>query len=487
MSETLRVEAALSGRLEAIPLFDLCQFLMLNRRTGTLVVRNQDETVRIYFEDGAILDIMDHHLRHGEGILLGAVQWPTGTFTFDPTPTGADRRIGASTEAILLEAARRIDEARAQAGEETRGPTQETSFREKQTIAGELPEVFRRAIEPGSHKGQTHHDPLDVILRDLASARGTLLLRDGAGILRSREGIRAYPAGITAEELLTRLGLPAPVAGEARNHRIERSAGWFHLRSRRSGGGLQVLLAFLSSEIASAEELGLDATALSVLLEHEGGLTLWTGMPHGYRSTALAGWIGGVQTRGPILWLEESPRIAWEDLPGLSRHVGSPLDGESTAGLLEWNPEILVIDSLRMPAVAGAALEAAETGISVVVVGTGLTLWEGIGGFSRSLHRCGVLEAESRLARVLNGWVGLLPVREAGLGPPLVAAQIVRNDSSLAATLARGASDLELREWSANKEMHRSWPEELDRLEREGRIDGDLGVRVRQDLAGLRP
>jgi hypothetical protein len=485
MSETVRTEAALTGRLEAIPLFDLCQFLMLNRRTGTLAVRNNDNTVRIYFEEGAILDIMDDALRRGERILLGAVQWPTGSFTFDPTPTGAERRIEASTEAILLEAARLIDEARAQAGESGRGPTQETSFREKQTVADELPDVFRRAIEPVGHRSAMPHDPLDELLRDLALVRGTLIMRDGTAILRSREGTRAYPTPMRAEDLLERLGLPAPDAGEARNHRFERPAGWFHVRTRRPAGSQQVLLAFLTSELPSADELGLDPEALSSLLEHEGGLVLWTGLPHGYRSTALAGWLGNAKTRGPVLWLEEAPRIAWEDVPGLCRHVGSPLDGEAMAGLMEWNPEIIVIDSLRSPHTAGAALEMVEAGVTVLAVAPGLTLREGVGGFLRSLNRCGLLDADSRLARALSGWVGILPVREEGLGPPLVAAQIVRNDSSLAAIIARGATDHDLREWSAGRTVHRSWLEELDRLEQAGRIDEVIRTRIRQDLSGL--
>ncbi len=485
MTETVRTEAALAGRLEAIPLFDLCQFLMLNRRTGTLTVRNHDNAVRIYFEDGAILDIMDDALRRGERILLGAVQWPTGTFTFDPTPTGAERRIEASTEAILLEAARLIDEARALAGDEIQGPTQESTFREKQSIADELPEVFRRAIEPAGQKAAALHDPLDEMLRDLALVRGTLVMRDGTSILCSREEVRSYHVRMSTEDVLARLRLPVPEPGEARNHRFERPAGWFHLRSRRPGGGLQVLLSSLSSELPSSEELGLDANALSILLEQGRGLILWTGLPHGYRSTALAGWLGNAKTRGPILWLEESPRVAWEDVPGLSRHVGSPLDGEAAAGLMEWNPEIIVIDSVRMPSVAAAALELAEAGISVVGVTSGLTLRECVGSFLRSLYRCSVLDAEARLARVLTGWVGLLPVREAGLGPPLVATQIVRGDPSLAAIIARGATDHDLREWSAGTAMHRSWTDELDRLEATGRIDGETRSRIRQDLSGL--
>ncbi|MDM7914107.1 MAG: DUF4388 domain-containing protein [Candidatus Eisenbacteria bacterium] len=160
--------AALSGKLEAIPLFDVCQFLLLNRRTGTLSVRHGDRTIRVFFEEGSILDIADEGLRTGEKLLLTAVQWTRGTFAFDPTPPGIERRITESTEAILLEAARTIDEQRAREGTQGEGPGQETVFRERQIFAGELAEAFKAAVSGGSRL-HGREDPVESLLGELAA------------------------------------------------------------------------------------------------------------------------------------------------------------------------------------------------------------------------------------------------------------------------------------------------------------------------------
>ncbi len=141
--------AALSGRLSAVSLFDLCQFLMLNRKTGTLEVRSDSGGLQLTFQEGQLMNASDGTLRDAEGVVFRALQWPAGTFEFNPGPVPPERRIEASTENILLESARRIDEMRASgetgdAGEpET---TREAAFRETQQRAEALSEAFRTAV-----------------------------------------------------------------------------------------------------------------------------------------------------------------------------------------------------------------------------------------------------------------------------------------------------------------------------------------------------
>jgi hypothetical protein len=109
-------DAALSGRLAAISLFDLCQFLMLNRKTGTLTVRSPAGTAYFTFQEGQLLTALNEALRDGDEVVMQAVQWTEGTFEFAAGPVPPDRRIHVSTENILLEAARRIDEMQAWRG-----------------------------------------------------------------------------------------------------------------------------------------------------------------------------------------------------------------------------------------------------------------------------------------------------------------------------------------------------------------------------------
>ncbi len=152
--------SALSGRLSAVSLFDLCQFLMLNRKTGTLTVRSEGRSAYFTFQEGQLMSALDEAFRNGEGVVLEAVQWPDGEFSFDPGPVPPDRKIQASTENILLEAARRIDEMKAKGAEEE-APGHEVRFRETQARAAGLAEAFRNAVsasggpaKPGYWKGE---------------------------------------------------------------------------------------------------------------------------------------------------------------------------------------------------------------------------------------------------------------------------------------------------------------------------------------------
>lgn len=481
---------ALSGQLDAIPLFDLCQFLMINRRTGTLTVKNGDAVVRIYFEEGSILDIMDESLHTGEKILLAAVQWTTGSFVFDPTPSGVQRRITDSTEAILLEAARTIDENREQAvGYGTpAGPTQQEVFRERQTFAGDLAEAFRAAVEPSARYQIRDNDPLDSLLQELKKDRGTALVRGHAATIRGERGVREYPLAKDAADVLRQLGLPAPASGEVNNHRLRLSYGWFHLRSRRFAGEIQVSLSFLTTEIPKPEEIGLDLGALEPLLERDGGLILWTGLPRGLRSRSLESWLGHRPDppRGPVLWLEESPRVAWESLAnGRAHYAGDPNCPNARAALLDWGPDLVVIDPVRTPAAAELSLETAEAGITTIAVATGLTIGQAIRPFLQSLIRGGIGDGGQRLAWVFSGWVGLVPLRNDDQAMPLLATQIRLPDSGFTSILGREVIGRELEEWALARRPHRCLADDLDRLHLAGRIDLDLKNRLLNELKGL--
>ncbi len=478
--------AALTGSIDAIPLFDLCQFLLLNRRTGTLTVRRDDSTIRIYFEEGKILDITDDALHSGERLLVGAVQWKSGSFDFDPRPTGVEPRIEASTESILLDAARTIDEFRARSGEGSESRSQESIFRERQTFAGELADAFRVAIDP-MERSVGSGDPLTNLLEDLQRLQGTLLLRGKTALLREGEGVRPYTIGVDAEEMLQRLHMPSPGEGETHNHRFEKPPGWYHLRSRRVGGELQIVLASLLSEIPRPQKIGLDPNAYEPLLADPGGLILWTGIPRGYRSTALACWLGhsNGSKRGLTLWLEESPRIAWEVASWISRHVGEPHDSKQVAGILEWAPEILVVDPVRIPGAARLALEVAEAGTTTVAIGIGLTLEAALERFIDLLRRSGLADVEARLGRNLAGWVGVLPLIDEDLDRPVAATQVVRADRRRPTGFPMGDDVIDLAEWIENSIVTPEYSSEIERQEQEGTIPSGLRIKLRRNFPGL--
>jgi hypothetical protein len=482
----MRAGAVLTGSLQAITLFDLCQYLVLEKRTGTLVARHRDATARIHFKEGRILDVDDGSQCSGEEVLQEAVQWRDGTFTFDPMPVAVKPRLTGSTEELLLSVARAVDRLRARLGLRTEEFSQEALFRERQAYAGELADTFSAATEPVDQIG-VPDDPLHGLLNDLQKVHGTLLVRGRAGILRGANGVQPYTVEFDMEELLRELQLPVPKPGEVFNRRFTRARGWYHLRARHFGGELQVLLASLQLELPRPESIGLDAAALDPLLEKGRGLILWTGVPRGHRSKSLRYWLGHASdpAYGTTLWLEEAPRVAWEVVSWTSRHVGDPQAIEGAAGLLEWNPEIVVVDPVRLPSAARLALEMAEAGAKTIAVATGLNVSAAVTEFRNMLLRCSVPEAGDRLGRILAGWVGILPLKGKDPDLPIVATQIARSDADLGLVLARGASKADLERWERICRPSRSFVEDIARLERAGRVDPSVKTQVRLDYPML--
>jgi hypothetical protein len=106
------------GELGLISLFDLGQLLMLNGATGTLRVTSPSGRGQLLFERGQIVNAVDERLLEGEDAAYRVLGWRTGTFEFRlGLPPAGGRAIYDSTEGLMLEAARRLDEAGVSGGD----------------------------------------------------------------------------------------------------------------------------------------------------------------------------------------------------------------------------------------------------------------------------------------------------------------------------------------------------------------------------------
>lgn len=117
----------LMGELGLLSLFDLAQLFMLTNATGTLQVQSEGRKGFFRFERGQIANAVDEQLTQGEEAAYRVFAWRTGTFDFRVEPPTGGRSIQESTDALMLEAARRVDEAHANQGGE--GITQELRVR----------------------------------------------------------------------------------------------------------------------------------------------------------------------------------------------------------------------------------------------------------------------------------------------------------------------------------------------------------------------
>ncbi|MGD0676757.1 MAG: HD domain-containing phosphohydrolase [Polyangiaceae bacterium] len=98
-----------SGSLREMGLPDMVQVLFQARKNGNLKIRARDGGGEIHFSEGNVVDATWRELR-GEEAFYALVRLTDGDFALDPSFRPATRVIHQSSEALLLEAMRRMDE-----------------------------------------------------------------------------------------------------------------------------------------------------------------------------------------------------------------------------------------------------------------------------------------------------------------------------------------------------------------------------------------
>lgn len=106
---------AMSGRIEEVPLPDLLQLFQTSKKNGVLVVNTGQNDGRIYLRGGkvyyAVID--NNHELGPQKSFYRLINWDKGSFELQP-PDGQEFMIELeeSTEALLMEALRQLDEYR---------------------------------------------------------------------------------------------------------------------------------------------------------------------------------------------------------------------------------------------------------------------------------------------------------------------------------------------------------------------------------------
>jgi pSer/pThr/pTyr-binding forkhead associated (FHA) protein len=146
----------MSGSIDEIPLPDLIQLLSTSRKSGVLAVRNDTGVGRIYLRRGQIYfcDIDDAFDLTPHKAFYRLLSWMSGTFELEP-PDERDvlNEIQESTEALLMEGMRQLDEMRRM---ETDLPPRDASVRLVVPLQGRLRDlspdeldVLQAAIDMG--------------------------------------------------------------------------------------------------------------------------------------------------------------------------------------------------------------------------------------------------------------------------------------------------------------------------------------------------
>jgi DNA-binding response OmpR family regulator len=99
-----------SGSTQDMAIVDLLQTFEVSRKSGVVHLRGAaQQDARIYFRDGKVVDAELGRLR-GEEAIYRALIWNEASFEVEFKPVPSEDVIGGSTQAILMEGMRRVDE-----------------------------------------------------------------------------------------------------------------------------------------------------------------------------------------------------------------------------------------------------------------------------------------------------------------------------------------------------------------------------------------
>lgn len=410
---------ALAGELGLIGLFDLGQLLMLNGATGVLSLSEGQRRCYLYFDKGQLTNAVDEDHKQGEAAAYRIFAWKEGRFEFKHEAVGGARGITETTESIMLEAARQMDEA----GLTAEGDSATERLQSQLGMFQDLRDAFHSVVTEAQDASAVGDDgtPFSV----LRETGDTLLYRAGqiprariAGQWRSLAQQPLDPGSF--EQLRSRLLDPAWPPVDPRSERPQRRTvpvdGRMLDVTRLAGPPETLWVRAAGLAPADPARWSGAVEALPALIETTSGLVL-VGAPSAQAADAL---LHGLLERqlaergGQTLLVAESPRYAHADGAGALVHctLADALD------MLRIAPPERVVFECASAAPSLATLPSTPLVLCAVIApdaGSILTRW--LASHGRRLGD-GI---ENLLASAPLGVVHTSATRVASTGVPVVA------------------------------------------------------------------
>lgn len=110
--------SGIHGTLDQLGLSSLLSMIEMERKSGILLLRRGNLSARIYCRDGRVMAarLYGSTPMSGVEVVYKLLAWTDGHFNFTAMPVSVNDEIGLRTTHLLLEGARRNDEAHAQRG-----------------------------------------------------------------------------------------------------------------------------------------------------------------------------------------------------------------------------------------------------------------------------------------------------------------------------------------------------------------------------------
>ncbi|MDY0003074.1 MAG: response regulator [Polyangia bacterium] len=112
LSSTDLPAAGIRGTLDQIGLSSLLVMMEMERKSGILVLRNDQVTARLFLKEGRILAARFEGRSEPRGaeVIYELLRWTQGKFDFNSLEVDMEDELQSSTTHLLLEGARRLDE-----------------------------------------------------------------------------------------------------------------------------------------------------------------------------------------------------------------------------------------------------------------------------------------------------------------------------------------------------------------------------------------
>ena len=98
-----------AGSLEDMGVVDLLQTIEVSRKSGVASIRQGKREAQVFFRDGKLVDAVYGKLR-GEEAIYRSLLWTRGDFEVEFKPIDSPDQISTSTQGLLMEGMRRVDE-----------------------------------------------------------------------------------------------------------------------------------------------------------------------------------------------------------------------------------------------------------------------------------------------------------------------------------------------------------------------------------------
>ena len=117
MQKEAPADGTLRGTLSQMNVIDLLQSLELSRKTCRLVLTNGEGRCELFFTEGQINHAVYGALK-GDEAVYKVLTWQDGSFQIDFTSSSTEQTITRSTQGLLMEGLRLLDEANRDASED---------------------------------------------------------------------------------------------------------------------------------------------------------------------------------------------------------------------------------------------------------------------------------------------------------------------------------------------------------------------------------